>query len=139
VIHAVQDAVVELLRPKVAAARLALAGDPALTGAGNASPVLVAGEGSADVVRRSAEPRRWPFYVGLGTAAASVLSLSAAAILSVMANEDPSGANRAEMQRDLARRDDYATAANASWIVGGTLGVTAIGMFVWQRSQSDGR
>ena len=60
-------------------------------------------------------------------------------VLGIMANEDPKGATRAEIQRDLARRDDYATAANALWIVGGMLGATAIGMFVLPRAVSDGR
>jgi hypothetical protein len=134
VIRAVQDAMVELLRPKVAATRLALTADPTSASSGSPKATVVV------TAERPAESGRgWPFYAGVGAAAASIVSLSAAGFFGVMAMQEPSGADRAAMQRDLATHDGYATAANSLWIVGGTLGLAAVALLVWPRLQSGGR
>ena len=127
VIRVVQDAVVELLQPRRTEPRLALAAPP------ETPSVVLVRERSADVGAAPADRRGWPFYVGLGAAAAGVLSLSAAGVFSVLAAEDPSGATRAEAQRDLETREAYRGTANTLWIVGGALAATAIAMFVWPR------
>ena len=95
--------------------------------------VVLVRDRSADVEGAPAAQRGWPFYVGLGAAAGAVLSLSAAGVFAVLAAEDPTGATRADVQRDLDTREAYAATANTLWIVGGALAATAIGMFVWSR------
>jgi len=127
VIRVVQDAVVELLQPRSAAPRLALNAPPATPA------VVLVRDRAADVGGAPGAQRGWPFYVGLGAAAAGVLSLSAAGVFTVLAAEDPTGATRAEVQRDLETREAYRGTANTLWIVGGVLAATAIGMFVWPR------
>jgi hypothetical protein len=127
VIRVVQDAVVELLQPRSAAPRLALTAPPA------GPAVALVREGPADFGAAPAAPRGWPFYVGLGAAAGAVVSLSAAGVFAVLAAEDPTGATRADAQRDLATREAYGGTANTLWIVAGALAATAIGMFVWPR------
>ena len=133
VIRVVQDAVVELLQPRRTPPRLALTAPPAMPA------VVLVRERSADVGVAPAAQRGWPFYFGLGAAAGAVLSLSAAAVFAVLAAEDPTGATRADVQRDLATREGYSSTANTLWIVGGALAATGIGMFVWQRGHFGGR
>lgn len=127
VIRVVQDAVVELLLPRRTPPQLALDTPPAMPS------VVLMRERSADVGAAPAAHRGWPFYAGLGAAAAGVLSLSGAGVFAVLAAEDPTGANRAEVQRDLETREAYRGTANTLWLVGGVLAATAIAMFIWPR------
>ena len=132
VIRGVQDAVTDLLKPKLPMPRLELsvAGQPA---------AVATGERFGETEGAGRPEPRWPFYLGLGGAAATVLSLSAAGLFGVLASEEPTGATRADQQRDLAVRDAYAGAANMLLIVGGTLGAASIALFTWQRPRAVAR
>jgi hypothetical protein len=132
VIRGVQDTVVELLRPKLSPnIDLAIQSPPS-------TDVALSIDRAPAAAGTTTRARGWRFYAGLGTAAAAVLSLSAAGVFGVFAYEKPTGATRAEAQRDLSLRDSYASAANTLWIVGGVLGVASVAIFAWPQPRNPG-
>jgi hypothetical protein len=71
-------------------------------------------------------------YLGLGAAGTAVVALSAAAVTGSFATEPLAGANRAQMQMDLARREDYATATNVLLGVGTACAAgAAVALYRW--------
>jgi hypothetical protein len=92
----------------------------------------------AEVVRPGAEtPRRWRWGPPLayGSGAFAVASFAGAGILGTLATAEPSGATRADAQRDLQQRHLYATTANILWIAGGALLALSAAAFVWLRRE----
>jgi hypothetical protein len=107
--------------------------------AGSAQPVLLDLEPHrTPQSTRGRGVARWEPYVGFGAAALAVVSLSAAVVAGSLATPTPVGSTRAEAQADLTRRDNYATAANALFGVGGVFSVAAGTSFVlWWRAERD--
>jgi hypothetical protein len=68
-------------------------------------------------------------YVGFGATAGAVVALSAAAVTGSFATQSMTGANRAQMQTDLQRREDYATATNVLLGVGTACAAAAAVVF----------
>jgi hypothetical protein len=79
-------------------------------------------------------PERAPqrHYVRYGTALLAAASFAAAVVIGAYAEGTPKGATRADAQRDLARRADFAKAANGLGIVGGALSITCAASFIWR-------
>jgi TolB-like protein len=61
-----------------------------------------------------------------GTGALAVLSLSAAAVFGALAEREPTGANRKEVQARLERERTFATTANVLWVSSGVLAAISI-------------
>jgi hypothetical protein len=78
------------------------------------------------------QPSSHVSYVAYGVAGLAIASFAAAAITGSVATGTPSGNTRADAQRDLERRKDYATAANGLYAVGGVLSAVTIAAFVWR-------
>jgi hypothetical protein len=74
-------------------------------------------------------------YLGAAALALAVIAFSGAAVTGHTAEGPLLGSSRAEMQADLQRREDYATAANVLLVVGGALSVAAGVLFAsWLRA-----
>ena len=71
------------------------------------------------------ESTRWRTVVGYGSGAFAILTLSAAAVVGTLAQQEPSGATRREAQADLERGKTLATTANVLWISSGVLAITS--------------
>jgi len=71
-------------------------------------------------------------YVGYGAAGLAVASLTAAIIAGSIGTGTATGATRADAQRDMERRKDYAMAANGLYAVGGALTAVSLAAFVWR-------
>jgi hypothetical protein len=80
------------------------------------------------------ERRRWPRAVAYGSAGLAGLSLAAGGFLGVLSQQPESGATRGAIQRDLDRKHDLATAANAAFITGGVLAVISVYHFIRYRA-----
>jgi hypothetical protein len=93
-------------------------------------PVLLPGEA------KPAARNRWLTLVGYGAGGMAVVALSAAVVTGIEATGTPTGADRPETERDLGRREGYATVANALFIAAGALALTACAAFLW-RSHHD--
>jgi hypothetical protein len=70
-------------------------------------------------------------YLGATALALAVVAFSAAAVTGSVAEAPLLGDTRADMQGDLSRREDYATAANGLLVAGGALSAAAAGLFAW--------
>jgi hypothetical protein len=68
-------------------------------------------------------------YLGMGATGGAVVLLSAAAVTGSFATQSGTGANRAQMQMDLQRREDYATVTNVLLGVGAACAATAAVVF----------
>jgi hypothetical protein len=74
-------------------------------------------------------------YLAVGTSACAVVSFSAAAVAGLFAISGLNGNNRAELQTDLNRHDQYATTANVLLGVGtACAAVAAFSLYRWWRS-----
>ena len=60
-------------------------------------------------------------WVGYGAATLAVAAFSGAVVTGVIGEGFPQGADRASAMQDLARRENYATAANWLWTTGAVL------------------
>ena len=78
------------------------------------------------------EQTSWSKVVGFTAAGAAIVAFSAAVIAGSVATSPPSGETRKEQQDDLARRHDYAAAANVAFVAGGVLSAVAVVAFVWE-------
>jgi hypothetical protein len=78
------------------------------------------------------EQTSWSDLVGFTAAGAAIVAFSAAVIAGSIATSPPSGETRKEQQDDLARRHDYATAANVAFVAGGAFSAVAVVAFVWE-------
>lgn len=81
-------------------------------------------------VKNPPEPRRWPTYAVFAGTSLAVLSFSAAALLGISASEPPVGRTRADTEQDLVRRESYATASNALWLLGAAATAASVALFV---------
>lgn len=70
-------------------------------------------------------------YVGFMATGLAVVAFSTAAVAGSVANSPPNGNTRKLQQEDLARRQDYAVAANVAFVAGGVFSAVAIVAFVW--------
>jgi hypothetical protein len=73
-----------------------------------------------------------PPYLAAASVGLAILSLTAGAIAGSVATAPAGGSNRAQRQADLARRVNYATAANVCFVAGGVFSATAVITFVWR-------
>jgi hypothetical protein len=71
-------------------------------------------------------------YVAYGAAGLAVASFTAAILAGSVGTGTPTGNTRADVQRDLERRKDYAMAANGLYVVGGALTAASLAAFVWR-------
>jgi hypothetical protein len=69
--------------------------------------------------------------LGYSSAALAMIALSAAAVTGSMARATPVGAMRADAQRDLRQREDYAALTNYLLVGGALLATTAVLSFTW--------
>ena len=106
-------------------------GGPPAAATAVAPAVDLSAEASVPRARhRSALP-----YLAVGTSACAVVSFSAAAVAGLFAISGLNGNNRAELQTDLNRHDQYATTANVLLGVGtACAAVAAFSLYRWWRS-----
>ncbi len=133
-IEAVQAAAIELIHP------------PEQSGSG-ATPMMLttmpvvpppteanrAGSPQTLQLKDEREPKKtpWKTYVGFGAAGLAVIAFSAGVITGSMASEPPSGSTRGEAKADLERKENYAKAANVSFVAGGVFSAVAVVSFAW--------
>jgi hypothetical protein len=71
-------------------------------------------------------------YLAWGAAGLAVLSFAGAGVIGSSAQKAPQGNTRAEVQADLARRQDSARLANGLLVAGSVLLAASVAGFVWQ-------
>jgi hypothetical protein len=121
----------ELAMPAVPRPPPALAVDRTQADAG---PVPSLSSSHAEDVQRNRQVSYLP-YVGLGATAGAVVALSAAAVTASFARESLTGSDRAQMQMDLQRREEYATDTNVLLGVGVVCAASAaVVLYRWWRS-----
>ena len=126
-IEAVQAAVAALLQPtgpRVSLEIRPLRAEPPDFSLGDTGRERLLG------VKNPPEPRRWPTYAVFAGTSLAVLSFSAAALLGISASEPPVGRTRADTEQDLVRRESYATASNALWLLGAAATAASVALFV---------
>jgi hypothetical protein len=79
-----------------------------------------------------ARARSTATWVTGGAAVLAVTAFSAAIVTGVVARRYPEGAERADAQQDLARRERYATASTWLWVAGGVFSGTAVAAYTWR-------
>jgi hypothetical protein len=77
--------------------------------------------------------RRWPATVAYGSAGLAGVALAAGGFLGVLSQLNPTGATRAEVQRDIDQKHRLALGANAAFITGGALALISIVHFIAYR------
>jgi hypothetical protein len=73
----------------------------------------------------------WTTYAGFAAAGLAVIAFSTAAITGGIATAPPEGDTRAERQKDIERRESYASTANAAFVAGGVLTAGSVVLFAW--------
>jgi hypothetical protein len=79
------------------------------------------------------ERRRWPARVAYGAAGLAGVSLAAGGFLGVLSQLNPTGATRADIQKDTDQKHKLAVGANAAFITGGALAVISLIHFIAYR------
>jgi hypothetical protein len=79
------------------------------------------------------ERRRWPARMAYGTAGLAGVSLAAGGFLGVLSQLNPTGATRADIQKDTDQKHKLAVGANAAFITGGALAVISLIHFIAYR------
>jgi hypothetical protein len=127
-ISAVQSGVFELV-PAAPTAREATLAPPVESPPSKAQAARRASEKNPpkndEKSRESALP-----YIAFGTAALAVVAFSAAVVTGTIGAARPEGDSRDEIQKDLARRQGYASLANGLFVTGGVLASISVVTFV---------
>jgi len=79
------------------------------------------------------ERRRWPARMAYGTAGLAGVSLAAGGFLGVLSQLNPTGATRADVQKDTDQKHKLALGANAAFIAGGALALISLVHFIAYR------
>jgi len=79
------------------------------------------------------ERRRWPVRMAYGTAGLAGVSLAAGGFLGVLSQLNPTGATRADVQKDTDQKHKLALGANAAFITGGALALISLVHFIAYR------